>query len=146
MLIKPWPGLPLAILILGVAFGLIIGIGMGLRHGVLLPLVRGMIIPEIIGLVEAIFPPGVIQNILIGEYGFLIKGLEWPFTLVLPYVISFYFVMSILEDSGYLPKLGCLLDGLLHRVGLHGSSVIPILFRIWMWNTGYFIYKNTELF
>lgn len=127
MLIKPWPGLPLAILILGVAFGLIIGIGMGLRQGVLLPLVRGMIIPEIIGLVEAIFPPGVIQNILIGEYGFLIKGLEWPFTLVLPYVISFYFVMSILEDSGYLPRLGCLLDGLLHRVGLHGSSVIPIL-------------------
>ena len=127
MLIKPWPGLPLAILILGIAFGWIVGIGMGLRQGVLLPLVRGMIIPEIIGLVEAIFPPGVIQNILIGEYGFLIKGLEWPFTLVLPYVISFYFVMSILEDSGYLPRLGCLLDGLLHRVGLHGSSVIPIL-------------------
>jgi len=40
--------------------------------------------------------------------------------MVLPYIIAFYFVLSILEDIGYLPRLAILLDSLLHRIGLHG--------------------------
>lgn len=49
------------------------------------------------------------------------------FGMVLPYVISFYLVLSLLEDIGYLPRLAILLDNLLHRLGLHGFAVIPIL-------------------
>ncbi len=49
------------------------------------------------------------------------------FGMVLPYLISFYFVLSILEDTGYLPRLAILLDNLLHRLGLHGYAIIPIL-------------------
>lgn len=49
------------------------------------------------------------------------------FGMVLPYVISFYFILSILEDIGYLPRLAILLDNLLHRLGLHGFAVIPVL-------------------
>jgi len=49
------------------------------------------------------------------------------FGMVLPYVISFYFVLSLLEDLGYLPRLAILLDNLLHRLGLHGYAVIPVL-------------------
>jgi len=49
------------------------------------------------------------------------------FGMVLPYVISFYFVLSILEDTGYLPRLAILLDNLLHRLGLHGYAIIPVL-------------------
>ncbi len=41
-----------------------------------LPLFRGLIIPQIIFVVEAVLPTGIFQNILIGEYGFLVKGLE----------------------------------------------------------------------
>ncbi len=126
-LVKPWPGLPMAVLILSLIMAAVIGVGMGLRRFVLLPLFRGLIIPQIIIVVEAVIPSGIFQNILIGEYGFLVKGLEWPFALVLPYVISFYSVLGILEDSGYLPRLGALLDGLLNKIGLHGSSVVPLL-------------------
>ncbi len=127
MLMLPWPGLPLTILILAATFGIVVGLGMGLRQAVLLPLFRGLIIPQIVLVVEGIIPAGIIQNILIGDYGFLVKGLEWPFALVLPYVVSFYIALSILEDSGYLPRLGCLLDGLLHKIGVHGSGIIPLL-------------------
>lgn len=47
--------------------------------------------------------------------------------MVLPYVFSFYLVLSILEDIGYLPRLAILLDNLLHRLGLHGFTIIPVL-------------------
>jgi len=49
------------------------------------------------------------------------------FGMVLPYVISFYFILSLLEDIGYLPRLAVLLDNLLHRLGLHGYAEIPVL-------------------
>ncbi|WP_028575663.1 ferrous iron transporter B [Desulfonatronovibrio hydrogenovorans] len=126
-LVHPWPGLPLAILILILSFALVVGIGMQMRQLILLPLFRGLIIPQIVQIVEALIAPGIIRNIMVGEYGFLVKGIEWPFTLVMPYVLSFYGVMAVLEDSGYLPRLGVLLDGLLNKIGLQGSSIIPLL-------------------
>lgn len=49
------------------------------------------------------------------------------FAMVLPYIISFYFILSLLEDIGYLPRLAILLDNLLHRLGLHGFAIIPVL-------------------
>jgi ferrous iron transport protein B len=47
--------------------------------------------------------------------------------MVLPYVVSFYLILSLLEDIGYLPRLAILLDNLLHRLGLHGYAIIPVL-------------------
>jgi ferrous iron transport protein B len=47
--------------------------------------------------------------------------------MVLPYIIAFYFILSLLEDIGYLPRLAILLDNLLHRLGLHGYAIIPVL-------------------
>lgn len=49
------------------------------------------------------------------------------FGMVLPYIISFYIVLSLLEDIGYLPRLAILLDNLLHHLGLHGYAIIPVL-------------------
>ncbi len=123
----PWPGLPLALIILGFIFSMIIGLGMGMRQYLLLPFFRELIFPPLTAGVEMIIPPGIIRNILIGDYGFLIKGLEWPLALVFPYVLSFYLGLSVLEDSGYLPRFGVLLDGLMARIGLRGSNIIPLL-------------------
>jgi ferrous iron transport protein B len=47
--------------------------------------------------------------------------------MVLPYIIAFYGVLSLLEDVGYLPRLAVLFDALLHRMGVHGYAVIPTL-------------------
>lgn len=49
------------------------------------------------------------------------------FGMVLPYVFSFYLILSLLEDIGYLPRLAILLDNILHRLGLHGYAVIPLM-------------------
>ena len=124
---SPWPGIPLALLILAVIFAIVVGIGMGLRQYVLLPFFRGLVFPQIYRLVAMFTTEGIIRNILVGEYGFLIKGLEWPFALVLPYVLSFYTALSLLEDSGYMPRLAVLLDGLFNKIGLTGGNIIPLL-------------------
>ena len=126
-LVQPWPGIPIALGIVGLMFGLVIGLGMGLRRFLILPFFRGWVFPVIEAAVTAVVGPLWLRNILIGEYGFLIKGLDWPFALVLPYVISFYLGLSILEDWGYLPRLGVLLDGLYKKIGLNGACTIPLL-------------------
>jgi ferrous iron transport protein B len=46
--------------------------------------------------------------------------------IVLPYLIPFLFGLAFLEDVGYLPRVAYLMDGLLHRIGLHGTSVLPL--------------------
>jgi len=126
-LVHPWPGLLIAFGVLAVSFGAIVGIGMGVRQAFLLPIARGYLFPALSEGVASLVPAGIARDVLIGEYGFLIKGIEWPFTLVLPYVLSFYFVLALLEDSGYLPRLAILLDGLLGKIGLRGSHVISLL-------------------
>lgn len=61
------------------------------------------------------------------SFGILTSGLFIPLGAVLPYLISFYFVLSLLEDSGYLPRLAVFLDNIMHRLGLHGYAIIPTL-------------------
>lgn len=126
LLIKPIPGLLLAFVFLSFIFAFTIGLGMGVRRFLLLPLFRNYILP-LMEMATSFLPEGVLLRILMGEYGVLRKGIEWPFTLVLPYVLSFYLAFSFLEDSGYLPRLAILLDGLLNKIGLGGSSIIPLL-------------------
>lgn len=48
-------------------------------------------------------------------------------TLVLPYVLPFYLILSLLEDSGYIPRIAFLLDRIMHKMGLHGKAIIPLI-------------------
>jgi len=47
--------------------------------------------------------------------------------IVLPYLVPFLIGLAILEDAGYLPRVAYLMDGLLHRIGLHGTSTLPLI-------------------
>ncbi|WP_400146597.1 ferrous iron transport protein B [Candidatus Methanarcanum hacksteinii] len=47
--------------------------------------------------------------------------------LVIPYIMVFYIILGILEDTGYLPRAVVLLDRLMHHFGLHGNAFIPIM-------------------
>ena len=46
---------------------------------------------------------------------------------VLPFVFLFYFFLEVLQDSGYLPRAAFLMDSIMHRIGLHGKSIIPLI-------------------
>jgi ferrous iron transport protein B len=45
----------------------------------------------------------------------------------LPNIVILFFFLSILEDVGYMARAAYLMDGIMHRVGLHGRSFIPML-------------------
>jgi ferrous iron transport protein B len=65
--------------------------------------------------------------LLFGEFGVLTMTVTYVIFLLFPLVVGFYFMLSFLEDTGYLPRLAALVDKLLNYVGLNGRAVIPII-------------------
>ncbi len=57
----------------------------------------------------------------------LVQGVGGGVAIVLPYFLPLLFLMSALEDLGYLARAGFLLDAFMHRIGLHGKSVSPFI-------------------
>jgi ferrous iron transport protein B len=57
----------------------------------------------------------------------LTTGLYIPIGIVLPYVFSFYAILALMEDSGYLPQVAVMMDTTMHKAGVHGLSIIPML-------------------
>ena len=45
----------------------------------------------------------------------------------LPVIFALYFVIALLEDSGYMARIAFLMDKLMHGIGLHGKSFLPML-------------------
>ncbi len=66
---------------------------------------------------------------LIGEliWGGLVEGLLAGITVALPYLVPFYFILYVMEDSGYLSRVAFLMDNLMHKIGLHGKAFIPMM-------------------
>ena len=83
------------------------------------PLVRGM--------VGALGLPGWLNGILVGEFGVLTMTVTYLLGILLPLVVAFYVLLSLLEDSGYLPRLAFLADRWLNRLGLNGEAVVPLI-------------------
>ncbi|RKX70181.1 ferrous iron transporter B [candidate division WOR-3 bacterium] len=135
--IHPLTGIPIAILILLLIFFIIRRIGEGLISYLFDPIFENLWAPLISSLSRSI-GPSIFHDILIGKLiegridfveslGLLTTGLYVPIAMVLPYVFAFYLVLSILEDSGYLPRLGVLVDTIMHRFGIHGLAIVPML-------------------
>jgi ferrous iron transport protein B len=57
----------------------------------------------------------------------IIGGIAAGITIALPYIIPFYIILAILEDSGYLPRAAFLMDSIMHKIGLHGKAFIPLM-------------------
>jgi len=57
----------------------------------------------------------------------LLEGFSGGIGIVLPYLVPFLIGLSLLEDIGYLPRAAFLMDSIMHRVGLHGKSIIPFV-------------------
>ncbi len=134
--VQPLAGGIIAVVVLAVAFLVVRFIGENLIGYVLEPLFDNLWAPVVLRLSDLLGGSGFFHNILIGEivagevnfiesFGLLTTGLFVPFGMVLPYIISFYLVLGLFEDVGYLPRLAVLMDTLMHRLGLHGYAIIP---------------------
>jgi ferrous iron transport protein B len=77
-----------------------------------------------IGQLENVFGKGTLSFFL--SKG-VIQGIGGGIAIVLPYLVPFLIGLSILEDIGYLPRVAFLMDVFMHRIGLHGKSIIPFI-------------------
>lgn len=117
LLMHPVVGYPLLVLMLLGLFASVYWAGSALE-GLLSPLLEAASAE-----IGSALGPGPLAAVLRGAWDGLAAGVA----IVLPYLIPFLFLLALLEDVGYMPRVGFLLDGLMHKVGLHGKSVIPFL-------------------
>ncbi len=91
-------------------------------------IMQGSYEPWIRGLLSSLVDSNsALGKILVGEFGLLTMTVTYLLGLLLPLVMGFYLLLSLLEDSGYLPRLATLVDRLLTSLGLNGRAVIPII-------------------
>lgn len=67
---------------------------------------------------------GLMQELIVGG---VVEGLIAGVSIALPYLVPFYIVLAVLENSGYLARMAFLMDGAMHKMGLHGKAFIPII-------------------
>jgi len=72
---------------------------------------------------ETVFGTGIAGELTWGAMEGIIAGV----TVALPYIIPFYFILYLLEDSGYLSRIAFLMDTFMHKIGLHGKAFIPVM-------------------
>jgi len=136
--VKPLTGTIIALTVLAVAFLAVRFIGESLIGYVLDPLFNNLWAPVVLRLSDLLGGAGLLHGILVGKiiggemnfvesFGLLTTGLYVPFAMVLPYILSFYLVLGLLEDVGYLPRVAVLMDTIMHRLGLHGYAIIPTM-------------------
>ncbi len=128
-MMSPVAGAP--ILLLVVYFGLYKFVG-GFGAGTLVDFLEGRVFenyinPPVIHWAEQYLTANWLFELLVGEYGVWTLGIRYAVALVLPIVGAFFLVFSLLEDTGYFPRLAMLVDHLFKRIGLSGRAVIPIV-------------------
>jgi len=136
--IKPLSGLPIALSVIYASFWAIRLIGEGLITYILEPLFDKAWAPLMLKFGALLGEETFLHDVLIGKlidgsidfkmsFGVLTTGIFVPIAMVLPYIISFYLILGILEDFGYLPRLAVLVDNFMHHIGLHGFAIVPMM-------------------
>ena len=132
------PLLAFAVLIASFAFVALFG---DLLHEIMEDLFLFLWLPVTTWLSEWLGGTGFVHSILVGNlidgsidmeesFGLLTTGLFIPFAVVLPFIFCFYVVLSLLEDVGYLPRLGVVVDSIMRKLGIHGLSVVPLMLGV----------------
>jgi len=73
---------------------------------------------------DTVLGTGIIGKLV---WGGAIEGIIGGITVALPYILPFYFILYLFEDSGYLSRIAFLMDNLMHKMGLHGKAFIPVM-------------------
>ena len=153
--VRPFSGSLIAIGVILGSFEFVRFIGENLISRIADPLFFNFYQPLLIKFSSFLGQESFIHHLLIGDLingqidfkqslGLLTTAPYIEFAMVLPYIISFYFVLGLLEDIGILPRLAMLLDNLLHHLGLHGFAIIPVLLGLGCNVPGILATRNLE--
>ncbi|GFN23619.1 ferrous iron transport protein B [Thermanaeromonas sp. C210] len=127
-MLRPLTGVPLLLLTLYLLYQFI---GVFIAQTVVAiteeEIMQGYYEPFIRGLLAPILGDSALGTILIGEFGLLTMTVTYILGLLLPLVVGFYLCLSLLEDSGYLPRIAVLVDRVLMHLGMNGRGIIPLI-------------------
>ncbi|MGQ9618592.1 MAG: ferrous iron transport protein B [Candidatus Aminicenantia bacterium] len=116
-LMHPFFGYIFMFLIFLLFFWLIFKVGSPLEEILLRPF------DPLLTKISSFFPESISKSIIYGT----LQGLAGGIGIAFPYLLPLSFLMTLLEDVGYLPRAAFLLDSLMHKIGLHGKSVPPFV-------------------
>ncbi len=128
-MINPITGIPILLVVLYVGLYEFVGkFGAGTVVGFLEETIfSGYITPFVEQFFNTTIPWQPVRELFAGEFGIITLGLRYAIALILP-IVTFYFIaFSIIEDSGYLPRLAMLIDRTFKKIGLSGRAVIPMV-------------------
>jgi len=122
-----WGTIILALVLYGLYW--FVGVfGAGTLVGLLEEKLFGEIInPWVTETLTRLIPIPFLTDLLVGEYGLWTMGMTYALALILPIVTTFFLAFSILEDSGYLPRLAVLTNRIFRIIGLNGKAVLPMV-------------------
>ena len=72
---------------------------------------------------ERLIPDGAVQDLVVNG----IIGGVGSVAVFIPQILILYLFISLMEDSGYMARAAFIMDRLMHKMGLHGKSFIPML-------------------
>lgn len=119
----PRTGIPIMIAVITTVFATLFIVG-DLLARVLTAAWTAWISPLVLNVVTAIFGDGTVGRVVIwGVDG----GILATLAVGIPYILTFYFILAVVEDTGYMNAAAFLSDRIMHRVGLHGRAIIPLI-------------------
>jgi len=83
--------------------------------------------PMFTKVVDLIMPIQFFRDMFVGEYGLITMALTYAIAIILPITTTFFIAFSILEDSGYLPRLAIMSNKFFNLMGLSGKAVLPMV-------------------
>jgi ferrous iron transport protein B len=119
----PATGLPLLGLVLAGIFAFLFYVGDWLSAG-FSALWTALASPVIQAAVHTVLGEGVLGRTLLWGVD---TGINAAMAVGIPYVLTFYLILAVLEDSGYLNAVAFLTDQVMHKMGLHGRAAIPLV-------------------
>jgi len=127
-MMKPWSGLPILVLSLFLMYEFVGVLGAQTLVDFLEESVFGAYInPWVNQMLASFIPWSVVRDLLGGQYGVITLGVRYAVAIILPIVGTFFLAFSVIEDSGYLPRLAMLIDRIFKKIGLNGRAVIPMV-------------------
>lgn len=121
--IAPSTGIPLLLLVLAGVFAMLFYVGNFLAT-IFSSFWAAWVSPAIKSAVFFVFGEGVLGRTLLWGVD---AGIEAALAVGIPFVLTFYLILAVLEDSGYLNSVAFLADTFMHKLGLHGRAVIPMV-------------------
>jgi ferrous iron transport protein B len=82
--------------------------------------------PWINEMLTAYVPWAPLRELIGMDFGIVTLGIRYAIAIILPIVGTFFIAFSIIEDTGYLPRLALLVDRIFKKIGLNGRAVIPM--------------------